>query len=53
MRIEHTEAGPQIVIDDTPPRTIPAGPLKPRRKQTDKLMELEKPVIEAQQGKLF
>lgn len=53
MRIEQTEAGPQVVINDTTPRTIPAGPLRPKRKQTDRLMELEKPMIEAQQGKLF
>ena len=52
-RIEHTAAGAQVVINDTPTRKIPAAPLRPRRPQNDAPLELERTVIEAAQGKLF
>lgn len=52
-RIEQTEAGAQVMIVDTPPRTVPTSALRPRRAQTDKPLALEQPAIEARQGKLF
>ncbi len=52
-RIEHTEAGAQVLITGTPERTIPATPTKPRRAQSTKPLELEMPAINAAQLGLF
>jgi hypothetical protein len=52
-RIEHTEAGPQTVIADTPARLIPTAGLKPKRAQNQSPLALEMPEIDARQGKLF
>ena len=52
-RIEHTEAGAQVVINVTPARTIPAAPLRPRRAQNEAPLELERTAINEQQQKLF
>lgn len=52
-RIEHTEAGSQTVIADTPRRTVPNKKLVPKRRQNEKPLALELPAIEAQQIKLF
>ncbi len=52
-RIEHTAAGPQTVISDTPARVIPTAALTAKRRQDDSPLALEIPQIEAKQGKLF
>jgi hypothetical protein len=52
-RIEHTEAGPQTVISDTPARLIPEAGLKPKRAQNQSPLALEMPEIDAKQIKLF
>lgn len=33
QRIEQTAQGPQVVMSGTPQRTMPATPLRPKRKQ--------------------
>jgi len=53
VRIEHTEAGKQVVISDTPDRVVPNSPLKPKRSQTEKPTLLEMYQEEIKQGKLF
>jgi len=52
-RIEHTQAGKQVVISDTPDRVVPDSPLKPKRSQTEKPTLLEMYQEEIKQGKLF
>ena len=52
-RIEHTEAGKQVVISDAPKRIVPDTPLKPKRSQTEKPTLLEMYQEEIKQGKLF
>ena len=53
-RLETLSTGEQqAVIPQTPPRTIPAAPLRPRRQQNEAPLPLEMPGIEAKQGRLF
>ena len=40
-------------IDGLPARTIPAGKLKPKAKQTDKPLALEMPAIEGREPELW
>lgn len=53
IRTEQTPAGRQVVLDDTPARSVPSAPLKPKRAQTDKPLALEMPEIEAKEPELF
>jgi hypothetical protein len=53
LRFEKTQAGMQAVIAETPGRTVPTGPLKPKRAQTEKPTLLEAFHEEVKQGKLF
>lgn len=51
--VEQTAAGAQYVAPDMIERKIPAGGLRPKTAQKDGPLELERPAIDAQQGKLF
>lgn len=43
----------QQIIEGTQSRTIPNGPVRPTKKQTEKLTELEKASMQDRQQKLF
>ena len=50
-RQEQTPAGMQTIIEETPARSIPDAPLRPKKKQSEKPLALEN--VEAKQGRLF
>ncbi len=43
----------QAVIPETPGRTVPTGPLRPKVGQTDKPLDLEMVELDRKQGDLF
>lgn len=49
---EQTEAGKQAVIPGAEARTIPAGPLRSKRVQTQAPLDLEQPALRAQEPEL-
>ena len=53
MRTEHTEAGDQAIIPETPARSVPSGPLRPKVEQSGAPLELECVKDEEKQGKLL
>ena len=52
-RVDQTQSAAQTVMPDMPARSVPDAPLKPKRKQTEKLLPLERMEIDARQGKLL
>ena len=52
-RVRYPQAGTQRTMDEMPARTIPSAALHPKVKQDESPLELERPNIDAQQGKLF